>query len=128
MIRRMTFVCSVAMAAAVAIWLFGAGAAELSAQETEADLTDLAAWWAEAKGDYVVCCPNDAVIVSSSSEREECLCGSSQLSGGQKYRVAALRQIIGDLELDQTLTGCDPILCELIPIGRGQRELIIGGR
>ena len=33
MIRRMTFVCSAAMAVAVAIWFFGAGVAELSAQD-----------------------------------------------------------------------------------------------
>ena len=37
MIRRMTYVCSVAMAAVVAIWLFGAGASVLSAQETDSN-------------------------------------------------------------------------------------------
>lgn len=37
MIRRMTFVCSVAMAAAVVIWFFGVGASVLSAQEPDAN-------------------------------------------------------------------------------------------
>lgn len=33
MIRRMRFVCAVAMAAAVTFWFFGAGAAQLFAQQ-----------------------------------------------------------------------------------------------
>ena len=40
MIRRMTYVCSVAMAAVVAIGIWGSGAADLSAQERRGDGLD----------------------------------------------------------------------------------------
>lgn len=46
MFRRMTFVCSVAMAAAVVFWFFGSGIAMLFAQQPEAEQ---AVWFGSAQ-------------------------------------------------------------------------------